>query len=284
MYITHLLSKEINLKKLYYFLVAKLTGLKVSVYFYNFNEFPLEIKDSKTLSKNINIKKLNSLYVLIRRKNIEYTVKFNENPEYFKIKLPNIILSEPIHTSIKWKHSNFNILTLYRNYPLKLSAKINKSPDRDIVLACKTIFNNIENNIIKIDQKTRITEEIVKIFPYIRKINKKILYKIPVIKKSVYKSYFSRNEMDNFREILAKNSKTIKANIEILNIYDKFNVEAYSSIKQDHNTKNLACYLNDKLVKFEQDKMYYLIIGARRDNKAVVKALANLENTTDEKI
>lgn len=277
-FLYNLFTAEIRFKKIYYFLLAKLTGLKAYPREHAFNKFRIKIRDSASLSyKQAVIREFNPLYVLVREKKITYQVNFNENPEHFKILLPNIQTMQPVHTMIKWKTSNFSIYTIYRNYPLKLAANLKSFTGRDVALNTAPRVNKVDNDKIELERRLRVTEEIITIRPYIRPVSRKKLYDIPVTKKPLYKSYFHEDEMIELREALAKQNKTRRSNVEISQIYDKFNIDIFSSVKHDSNTKNLTCYLNNKPVRFNEEKTYLLIIGNRRDNKIPIKALARLE-------
>ncbi|OGI21217.1 MAG: hypothetical protein A2287_06725 [Candidatus Melainabacteria bacterium RIFOXYA12_FULL_32_12] len=276
-FIYRLLLTEISLKKIYFFLLRKLTGLKTIVHSHIFSEFPNTINLLDLHSKDIKTKELNPIYVLIRQKTIECKINFNNIKDSLKINLPGIHEIPPIYTMIRWRHTDLSVITQCRSYLLGLSAKINLILNQDFSLKTEIKVKKIDEDAIELDRRVRTTEEIIELSPYVRKAKKGTLYKIPIIKKPLYKLYFTDDQMNDFKEILAKQAKTRKTNIEIVSIYDKLNIEYYSSIKQDQDRKNLICYLNNKLDIINNKVMYHLVIGRKKDSQEVIKSLALLE-------
>lgn len=279
-FIYKLLKAEISLKKLYFFLTNKFTELKPNINTYNFdnlNNLNKNIKNLEIDIKNINVKKFNRLYVLIKQKDIKYNVNLNNSIDLSKFNFPSIKEILLIYYNmVRWRYSDFfGYIIQLRDYILLLTTKINLILSQEFSIKTEIKLNKLDKDEIELDRKIRTTEEIIEICPYIHSTQKKILYKIPVIKTPLYKSYFSEEYITEFKETLAKQGKTRKSNIEIINIYDKFNLSNYSSIKQDSKGKNLICYLNEQY-KINDNDLYYLVIGSRRDNKEIITALYHL--------
>jgi len=264
-------------KKTYHFLLRKLTGLKVFVRRGNIDYFRVNFRTSEDFSpKNPAIKELNPIYVLVKEKTIDCHVNINDLGINFKINLPDIRYMTPIDNTIKWIHTDLQPVKVVRNYPLSFEPNFQDlNIDGLLLTAPKTLYFAYDE--IRLAEKVRVTEEIITMSPYVKKSERSTLIKVPLIKKPMYKSYFSSEEMDYFRETLASHNKTKKLNVQISNIYDKFNIELFSSIKLEPNSNNLICYLNNKLVSIDKEKIYYLIIGERRDNKVTIKSLARLD-------
>ena len=270
-----LFTAPISLKKLYYWFLAKITGLKATSQFSDFTKFRIKIKDTDTL-KIVKIKELNPVYVLVRRKTIECPVKINDNPEGFRINHCVIREIPPIFTQIKWKRPDISLCNVIRNHPISIN-KANINHFEGITLQKRLKVSQISKDAIELQRRLRTTEEIVTLSPYTKRLSRKDLYKIPVIKTPLYKSYFSEVQMAHFRELLANQAKTRRTNVEIISIYDKFSIDMFSSVRQNQEDKNLTCTLNEKLIGIDKDKLYYLIIGNRKDNNVTIKVLAKLE-------
>jgi len=278
----------ILLKNSYFNFLAMLTSLKTSVHSYEISRFDIKIPVLNFIINATKINKLHNSYVLIRDLDMNYhiqtkslDIKHNLNVMftslYFKTDLSVIRYIEPVHTQLRWKTQDISIFLTQRSYPLSLGVNIQCLNDSDIAVKNKAKIEIIDYNDIKIHKKLRIIEEIIQIDPYVRNLSKKKLLKIPITKKPVYKAYFSSAEMNKFKEIYAKTAKINKEFIQISLIYDKFNLDNYSSIKQDSANQNLYCYPIEKQVELTQDNLSFLILGSRLDNKVTIKFLANLD-------
>ncbi|EKE04277.1 MAG: hypothetical protein ACD_20C00090G0017 [uncultured bacterium] len=272
-----LLTTEISLKKIYFFLLAKITGLRANTYTYNVNKFPYKIRLLEAGKQNVKLKELKPTYVLLRQKVIECKVNLNSLVDCVKIELPKVIEIPPIYTMIKWNHNKLSVIIQCRHYLLGLSANINLILNQDFSLKTQSKVNKIDEDLIELDRRVRTTEEIIELSPYVRKAKKTALYKIPIVKTPLYKLYFTESQLEHFKDILSKQRKTRKSNIEIVSIYDKMNIDYYASIKQDQDRKNLICYLNNKPAMTSNETMYHLIIGRTKDTQEVIKALALLD-------
>lgn len=275
------------LKGLYLNFLARLTNLQTSVHSYEISGFYTKIRELQFILNFTKINKLHDSYVLVRNLGINHNIQtkslnINHNldailkPLNFKTFLSVIRYIEPIHTQLRWKAEDLSIILTQRYYPLTFGAKIQCLNNSDIAVQNKAKLKIIDYNDIKIQKKLRIIEEIVQIDPYIRNWPRKNLLKIPITKKPVYKVYFSSDEIDKFKEIYAKNAKINKNLIQISLIYDKFNLDNYSSMKQNAEDQKLYCYLAEKQNELTQEDLSYLILGTRLDNKVTIKFLANL--------
>lgn len=277
--IINLLNTEISFRHLYFDFLASLTGLKNAVNINSPDFFQAKVRNiDSIIDKNPVIREFNPIYVLVKEKTIPYEVKFNDNPEWFKISLPNYREIPQIFTQIKWITSYLNLNTVFRNYPLALFTEVKRFSTDEISIFKRLKLNSFDRDTIKLDRRLRIMEEITKISPYTRLLKREKLYDIPIIKKPVSKAYFSQENMAYFREILAKQGRTRSANVEILNIFDKLNIEVFSSIKQDPKTRDLICYPRENNTVTDKEKIYFLVIGQRKDTKVILKVLARLEN------
>lgn len=248
-------------QKIYGKLISKLTNLKTPVKSLNFSEFPVNFNTAVLEFNSPEFIELKPTYVLIR--NLKY------HPDVKIITLP------PLESLIKWKFLNLNFSVLFRDYPLKMISNLKEIVKERIFLKLPPKVKYFEQKQINITKKIKVTEEIIQILPYTKEAKKQKLFKVPIERTPLYKSYFSETDMRKFREDLAVQNNTRWSNIEILEIYDKFNVKLFSDIKQSASSRNLFCYpkvenLNIKI----DDEFYYLIIGKRRDTEQLVNALS----------
>jgi len=251
------------LKKACHKLLSLIKGVNISVKSINFADFPVNIELYDLEFKEPKIQKLYPTYVLIRNLKI--------HPEIIKIK--ELPLFENLTT--KWKSLNLNFTVIFRNYPLKFFSKLYKLAQEKLLTKISTKVNSFDEKQINIAKSIKVTEEIIQILPYTKEIKKQKLFRLPIARRPLYKSYFPDNEIKRFREELALQNKTRWSNVEILEIYDKFNVKIFSDIRQSSGSKNLLCYPNysNAGMKIDND-FYYLIIGKRRDTNELVKALS----------
>lgn len=161
--------------------------------------------------------------------------------------------------SIKWCCKTMNLQTVVRNYNVKIQKN---------ALSLK-----LSPNDLVISRKLRITEEIIGLEPYTRKLSAKKLINYPVTKTPASKAEFSKNEIEFFREKLALQANTTKFNVNVLNIYEKFILGIFSSIKQDEKTSNIFCYFDPQNKQISENDLYYFVIGIRKDNNQLVKTL-----------
>ena len=255
-----ILQTRISFKKIYFNLLKDLTKLYVRVNKLEGIEF---IFQPKIYENPINVefnRELIPVSVVIKSKQLDNPVEFKNSSEKIKITTPVINSCEICKSCVSWKDENLKFFNTCRNYFLAITASIKS------LLNSKTpLFSNIKTRMIGsgeiyLQKKVRTTEEIIALSPYTKNLNLGEIYRIPVVKTPLNKLYFSSEEMDGFREILAKQVKSRKSNIELLSIYDRFNVDLYSNIKQDTSGKNLLCYLNPKHIKKVDMIMYYLLI------------------------
>jgi len=242
-------------------LPANLFTKPVPVKSLNLKDFLLKIKSNALEFKEPEFQEINPTYVLIRNLKFHPEMKLKELPKFENI--------------IKWKFLNLNFITVFRDYNLKFFSNLKCFLKEQLLLKKTDKVKYFEEKQINIAKKIKVTEEIIQILPYSRKVQKQKLFRIPIARSPLYKSYFSESEMKRFREELAQQNKTRWSNIEIFEIYDKFNVKLFSDIRQTSESKNLLCYpsFSNADMKIEND-FYYLVIGKRRDTGELVKALS----------
>jgi hypothetical protein len=270
-YIINCLQTEISFKKPYLTLLKYLTGLKALTHTLSFDDFDKNIINGDLQSTASIREALKPTYVLVREKSIECSADFKNTIDHLKLSDPHIKISPSFENIIKWTTIELSFITQCRKYLMPILAEIKILLNTDLNFG--TNVRQINPDEIELDRRVRTTEEIIELFPYVRSAKRSLLYKIPIFKKPVYKLYFSDSQINNFKEALANKAKTRKTNIEIISIYDKFNLENYSGIKQDSENKGLYCYLNTRTTASHSSEMYYLIIGQKKDTKEVIKTL-----------
>lgn len=250
------------LKNTYLKFLSKINRFKFSVNSVNLNDFDLKINSYELEFKEPVFFNMNPSYVLIKNMQI--------NPEI------TIKTLQKFENMIKWLSVNMNFTMIFRNYPLKIVSTVKHITKEALVLKLVDKIKSFEPKQINIAKKIKITDEIVQIRPYTRLIKKQKLFKLPIARSPLYKSYFSSEQLKKFREEIAAQNNTRWSNIEVLEIYDKFNGKLFSDIKQTSGSRNLLCYPNisNADMKINND-FYYLIIGKRRDTGELVKALSN---------
>ena len=257
----NLKQKKIFYNRVYYKLLSTINGFDITVNSHNFEDSMIKVNFDALTFKEPVFQKLSDTYVLIRNLKFQTEIKLIELQKF--------------ENFVKWKSSNLNFIVILRNYTLKFFLNLKN-------LSRKIILINIPNKVRAFDEKQiniaksiKVTEEIIQILPYTRVLNKQKLFRFPISRRPLYKSYFPDSEMKRFREELAIQNKTRWTNVEILEIYDKFNVKLFSEIKQTSGSKNLLCYpsFSNADMKIDND-FYYLVIGKRRDTSELVKALS----------
>ncbi len=230
-----------NLKNI----LLRFQGLKPKINILKFTDFEVNYNEGMLEFPEPAFNSLSQTYVLIRDLLFNPEVKIN--------------VMQSFKSLLKWKDLNLYCSTVIRDYPLGFEVS--------------TVEINYPE--IHMDTKVKIYEEIVQILPYVRKVRHKDLFSIPIIKRPVYKSYFTREQMKLIREKTAEQNKTGWANIEVFEIYDKFHYNFFLSIKQVPGSKELECKANRALLDRAPEKSYYLIIGRKRDSLEPVRAIVN---------
>lgn len=249
------------LKKTFGKILSKFTGLNINV-----KQFDIPKNEIKINSDSLEIKKPDfneffQTYVFIRNLITDKSVKINILP-----KLENLI---------KWKVTNLNYIVTFRKYALQFFSTLKFIDTKKLALTFPQTKNISEKNI-NINKKIKIMEELIEILPYTKKINRQKLFRVPITRSPVYRLNFTDNEMRKFREDLASQNKTRWTNVEIIEIYDKFNIKLFSDVKQIPGSRNLLfypSYVNSNLNLKDTD-FYYLIIGKRKDNSEFIRALS----------
>lgn len=273
---------EISIKKTFLYLLKKLVKPKVKVNHAQVPDLPiLESSEIPLCFDKFVFKALKQPIIVWQQKNLTDNVKINSGESLFKIKTPLIKLTPAINTIIRWRNSELNFQVIQRNYPVNFFTKLNTLHREDLIINKVFKSKSIDRNIIELDRRLRVTEEIVEITPYVRCEKSSKLLKIPIIKKPLYKFYFSQAQVNYLKELLASQNKVSNINIEIISVYDKFSVENFSSIKQDNTSKNLICYLSPKQKDLNEDKMYYLVIGKKINIGKALKSIVKTKLIND---
>lgn len=234
---------------------------KVKINSLNYKEFILTFNESILEFQEPDLLELNQIYVLIRNLKFHPEVKIIEMQQFKNL--------------IKWLTVNLNFILILRDYSLKFTTIVKEFAREKVFLKYKVMLNYLESKKINIAKSIKVTEEIIHVKPYTRRLAKQKLFRLPINRSPLYKSYFSSEELKKLREELAVQNNTRWSNVEILEIYDKFNSKLFADIRQASGSKNLLCYpsFTNADLKPEND-MYYLIIGKRRDTGEPVKALS----------
>jgi hypothetical protein len=249
------------MKKAYYKLISLIRGFKTVPQRLDFAVIEPKLRKEDIELPLPGLRKLNPSYVLIR----ELTSK----PEVTVNKL------EDAGTTVKCRVITFNYPVVFRNYPLKLAVEIKEFNAPQLALKLPPQVLSINEKDIAFSKALRMYEEIVQVKPYVRKIDRKRMFSVPVIKQPLYKNTFSREQMRIIREKAAQQNNTGWANLQIFEIYDKFCPGFYLNVKQEPGTKNIECSLNPAASDRAPGKTYYLVIGQRKDNRQPVKAIVD---------
>jgi len=225
--------------------VSLFSGIKPGVNTLDFAAVSVDFNKEKLEFPEPEMNKLSDTYVLIRKLLFDPEVKIN--------------IMQSFKSLLKWKELNLHCLTVLRDYTLGFEVSTGEINYSDIHL----------NDTVK------IYEEIILVLPYIKKVNRRDLFRVPIMKKPVYKSYFTREQMRLIREKTAEQNKTGWTNIEIFEIYNKFHYNFFLSIKQVSGSKELECMPDKSLLDRSPDKSYYLVIGRKRDSGTPVRAIIN---------
>ncbi len=232
------------MKKYFFKFLSFFSGFKPGVNTRDLNDFDVRFNNGNMLEVQAPVmNRLSETYVLIRKLLFYPEIKIN--------------IMQSFKSLLKWKDLNLHCNTALRNYPLGFEVSSGE-------------FGYPE---IHLPEYPNIREEIVRVSPYVRKIAPKKLFKIPFIKKPVYKSYFSRDEVKLLREKAAEQNQTGWSNIEIFEIYDKFHYNFFSSIKQIPGSKELECMPNISARGKTPGSSSYLVIGKKRNTGEPVKAI-----------
>lgn len=254
---------------LFYGFREKISPKKLQSPYVFTNNLHLELKEGiKTCELQQNEVKINDALL---SKNAVVTKKI------FIYDVYNLVVRtlENIEKYVKWKSENLSIITIFRNFYFQIK---NQQPKRlDAEISKRMSFNKLPKDVIALQRKVSTVEEIVEMEPFVKKLSLKKLYQLPIEKKPMPKYFFSQKEMSYIKETMAKSANVTPRNVEVTYIYDKFNIEFYSKIKQDAATKNLLCYPDvAKMNHTKTDRIYYLVFGFRKDNKVQLNALVDL--------
>ncbi|MEI7474979.1 MAG: hypothetical protein WCK67_09400 [bacterium] len=276
--VNKILNQPIKTSDLYIYMLKKAMPLSTTVNNENVLKFSFEIKNEDSIKKEINIKKLNPSYVLIRNKSTEIKTQTNEYKPSANFKTPLIRRIEQGLIKLKWNYVNFSFITAVRTYNLELFAAINNPESENAFKKISCNLKEIDKKHFNLHYKAKIFEEILEMSPYLKSLSVKNISTLPIIKEPLMKSYFSFSDFDKFREALSLQNDTRKSNVEVSKIYDKLYIQLYQNIKPDDEGKNLLCYPSEPVNNNKKSKLYYLITGKRKDNGEPIKALLLQEN------
>jgi hypothetical protein len=263
--------------KFFYKILAVLTRLKPHVRDDDLSHLIVKFNDASHLDTKPILREMHESYAIVRKKEIKPIVKLNASPTDFKVVLPTIKISPSITSLLRWNLHGIDLLPFINKFELAVKSIMKELQKSDFCLLFKMKVRKIEDKEIKIKRKLKLTEEIVKFIPYVKKRHPSFVLKFPVIRQPLYKSNFQTAEMEKFRENLSRQAKTVRANIEIICIYDKIKLDSYASVRQNPENKELLLYLSEKEMKVTKEEYTYLVIGSRKDNKEMVKALVKLD-------
>jgi len=253
--------RKIFYNRAYFKLLSSINGFQTSVRTAKYKEFWLKVNASSLEFKEPEFQEINSTYVLIRDLKFHPEIKFNE--------------IKKVENLVKWKFLNLNFTIIFRDYPIKFLLNIKQFAREKISLKLFDKVRSFNEKQINLAKTIKVTEELLQILPYTKNLNKQKIFRLPIARSPLYKSYFSDSELKKFREELAAQNQTRWSNVEIMEIYDKFNMKLFSDIRQSSASRNLLCYPNfsNADMKIDSD-FYYLIIGKKRDTNELVKALS----------
>ena len=254
--------RKIFYNRAYFKLLSTINGFKIIVKSpKNYKEFALKINDNTLEFKEPEFQEINPTYVLIRNLKYHPEIKLNTLPKF--------------ENFVKWKSLNLNFTMIFRDYPIKFLLNIKQFAREKISLKLFDKVRSFNEKQINLAKTIKVTEELLQILPYTKNLNKQKIFRLPIARSPLYKSYFSDSELKKFREELAAQNQTRWSNVEIMEIYDKFNMKLFSDIRQSSASRNLLCYPNfsNADMKIDSD-FYYLIIGKKRDTNELVKALS----------
>jgi len=239
---------------------AKLGSSKIKINTLKFDEFGVNFVENALEISPPEFLEINPSYVLIRNMKFHPQVQIN--------------FLEKIENLLKWNFLNLHLSTSFRQYPLGFSSMLNSVEKSKIKLNISKKVKEFAEKQINIIKKIKVFEEILEISPYTKKLNKQKLFRLPIARSPLYKSYFSDAQMKKVREELAAQNKTRWSNIEIIEIYDKFNSNIFSDIRQTSTSKNLMCYPSFSNADLKiKEELLYLIIAKRRDTGELIKGL-----------
>lgn len=262
-------TKKNLFKKIKYYALSKACGFKISFHRAELGMPQTCLKSTPLKIEEPQWNELNRTYVMVRNLNFAHKINLNRINKFEHI--------------LKWRHMREEFSVVLRNYPLGLCASTKNLEKEKIRLNISKKVKNFEQKILNISKNIKITEEITQIQPYTREFNRQKLFKLPISRSPIFKSYLPESEMKKLREELAKQNKTRWSNVEILEIYDKLNIKLFSDIRQTSASRNLLLYPNATNVTNVtnaaangEENLYYLIIGKKRDTGEVIKALSNM--------
>lgn len=247
--------------KAYYRILSCFSKPEFNVNKFEFEDFDVEFNEDTLEIPLPRMRKLNPVYTLVRPMEFHPKVSINKMRQFKSL--------------LRWRELTLKSSVVFRNYPLGFSAKLRSFDKPELALKLPPKVLAINGTDIRLKNKVKTNEEIVKVLPYVRKAEKKKLTRIPVIKRPMYKSTFSRDEMRAIKEEVAKQNKTRRVNIKVFEIYDKFYLNFYSSVRQAPGSKNLECTFNSQVKHKKPGKNYYLIIGQRIDTNEHIKAIVD---------
>jgi len=256
------------LKKTFNKFLSVATGLKPKVKSLNCKDFETVMKPCNLEIKPPEFRQFYPTYVLMRRLKFHPEMKLTVMPKF--------------ENMIRWKVLREEFSITQRSYPLAITPDSNNMKTEDVCIK-KPNANAFSEKEVNINKSVKVFEELLEIMPYTRAISRKNLFNFPIARSPLYKLHFTRGEIKAFREELAIQNKTVWTNVEVVEIYDKFNSNLFNNIKQIPNSRNLMFYPDISNARMKAGSLqkpdisfYYLIIGRKKDTSEFVKALSRL--------
>ncbi len=247
--------------RIYHKFLSLFLRFKIKINCPDFAEVPVSFRDDALKLPDPGLNRLRPTYVFIRR--LEFMPEININK------------MRDFKSLLKWRLLNLDYPVVMRNYPLRFTAGLKRfdKPELELKTPPKVLF--LQKEDIHLLKRLKTYEEIVTVMPYVKKADKKKIFRIPIIKQPLLKYYFSRMQMRLLREKAAQQNNTSWINIQVFEIYDKFYPNLYLNIKQAQGSKALECHISASASHKNPKKNYYLVIGQRRDNNQSIKAIVD---------
>ncbi len=247
--------------RIYHKFLSLFLRFKKDIHRLEYSSFRVDFIEDALDLPGLKLNRLNPTYVLLKSLVFQPEININRIRDFKSL--------------LKWNALNLDFPVVMRNYPMGFTVNINSCDRPKLALKLPPEVKSINQKDFLIYKDLRTYEEIVTMLPYVRKADKKKIFKVPTIKEPVAKYRFSREEMRLIREKVAQQNKTSWLNIEIYEIYDKFFPNLYHNIRQIPGTKALECHFSRVISTRSPKKDYYLIIGQRKDVSQSIKAIVD---------
>lgn len=269
------LQTEVSVVKMWQFCLRKLTSLNPSVKEYELDNYEADfIGEKDALAVPVSFKSVNTKHAPILIKDTE--LKPNVGLKSPDISIPPMVVRfADLFWPLKVRSASMGLIGVVREYFLRLFAETKGYGNNELSFNVEAKF--IPDDAISVERYLKTTEEIIEILPYDKQLNVNKLFRLPISKRPVAKSYFTEEKMDSFREALAGQNKTTKYNVKISAVYDRFYPELYSNLRIAGDGTTLLCYQKKEAVNSTPQSVYYLVVGSRKDNNVSLRALVKEE-------